>query len=167
MVRTLRSIGAIPSSLSQGRLMERQLWRLQDLCNGAFGFTLELYYFLSIRKLLSTFSSPPRGIHNIIFVKTFRAITSDWQEFTNSIGTRQIILNLVCDIAFRDRGTFSNVGYPDYITKELLDLLRRMIAGQADAFIEDAKREILREDLTVFDPQFLSKARDILGQPHE
>jgi len=165
MVRTLRSIEAIPSSLSQSHLMERQLWRLQDLSNGAFGFTLELY-FLSIRQLLSTLPSPPSEIHETVFDRALWDITSDWQEF-NSIGTRQIILDLVCDIAFRDRGIFSNVGYPGYITMTLLDLLRRMIAGQGGAFVEDAKREIRREDLTVFDPQFLSKARDILGQPHE
>ena len=166
MVRTLRSIEAIPSSLSQSRLMERQFWRLQDLCNGAFGFTLELY-FLSTRKLLSTFSSPPGGIHQIVFVKTFKAITSGWQEFTNLIGTRQIILNIVYDIAFCDHGIFSDFKYPDYITEELLDLLRRMIDGQADAYIEDAKREIRREDLIVFDSWFRLRARALLGRPRE
>ena len=166
--RAMRSIDAIPSSLSQSRLMERQCWRLHDLHRGSFGFTLELY-FLSIGKLLSTFSSPPRGIHQIVFVKTFKAITSDWQKFIFSIGTRQVILNIVFDIAFRGRGIFSDVRYPDYITNKLLDLLRRMTAGQADAYIEDAKREIRHGDLTpstMVDPQFLPRARAILGPYH-
>jgi hypothetical protein len=60
--RAMQSIETFPRSLSQSRLMERQLWRLHDLCSGSFGFTLELY-FLSVGKLLSTFSPPPRGIH--------------------------------------------------------------------------------------------------------
>ena len=161
MDRTRRLIKAIPSSLFQSHLMERQLWRLLDISNGALGFTLELY-FLSIRQLLSTFSSPPGGIHEIVFVRAFEAIMFGWQTFTISDGTRQIILNLVCDIAFRDRGIFSNFKYPDYITKKLLDLLRQMIGRQTDASFEDARREMNREDLTVFDPQFRSTARDIL-----
>jgi len=172
MVKALRSIGVIcgaSTSLSESRLMERQLWRLQDLSQGAFGFTLELY-FLSVGQLLSTFSPAPGGIHQTVFVNTFKAITSDWQKFTNLIGTRQIIFNLVCDIAIRDRGIFSNFKYPDYITKELLDLLRRMVDGQADTHIEGAKREIRRGesgDLKVLDPEFLSMARYTLGPSQE
>ena len=169
--RAMRSIDAIPSSLSKSRLMERQFWRLHDLRRGSFGFTLELY-FLSIGKLLSTFSSgtPPREIHQIIFVKTFKAITSDWQRFkpTHSIGTRQIILNIVLDIAFQGRGIFSDVRYPGYITAELLGLLRGMIAGQADAYIEDARREIYGENLArsiMVDPQFLPTVKTLLGPP--
>ena len=170
MVETLRSIERIPSflgaALSQSRLMERQLWRLGDIhVGGAFGFTLELY-FLSIRHIMSTFTSPPRGIYRTLFVNTFRAITSDWQEFTNSIGTIQVILNLVYDIALRDRGIFSNFVYPDYITKELLDLLGRMINGQEDVYIEDAMEELRRVDLEVLDPRFRHKAELVIrGHP--
>jgi len=157
MVETLRSMETIPRSLSQSRLMEQQLWRLQDLKNGAFGFTLELY-FLSIRQLLSTLSSRPRGIHPTVFVNTFKAITSDWREFTNSPGTLPIILNLVYDITFQDRGIFSNFKYPDYIAKELLDLLGWMMDGQAEAYIEAAMEGLLRGDLSVRDPGFCQKA---------
>ena len=166
-VEALRHINTIPSSLSQSRLMERQLWRLDDLCHGALGFTLELY-FLSIGKILSTSSSPPRRIHDIVLVKTFRAITSDWQAFTHSIGTRQVILNIVLDITFRGRGIFSDVRYPDYITHELLDLLRSMIIGQEDAYIEDARKEIHSEDLEpsiIVDPRFLPTVKGILDPP--
>jgi len=157
MIETLRSMETIPRFLSQGRLMERQLWRVQDLKNGAFGFTLELY-FLSIRQLLSTLSSRPRGIHPTVFVNTFKAITCDWKEFTKSIGTLPLILNLVYDIAFVDRGMFSNFKYPDYVTKELLVLLGRMIDGQAEAYIEAAMEELRRDDLSVRDPGFRQKA---------
>jgi len=165
MVKTLRSMETIPCSLSQSRLMERQLWRLKDLENGAFGFTLELY-FLSIRPLLSTLSSRPGEIHLTVFVNTLKAITCDWQGFKNSTGTLPIILNLVYDITFRDRGVFSNFKYPDYITKELLLLLSRMIDGQPNAYIEAAMVEIRRDDLTVLDPRFKSIAEmAIQGRP--
>ena len=169
--RVMQSIETIPSSLSQSRLMERQLWRLHDLYSGSFGFTLELY-FLSIGKLLSTFSKSAqlRGIHQIVFVKTFKAITSNWRAFTYSIGTRQIIIHIVIDIALRGRGIFSDIRYPEYITSELLDLLGWMITGQADAYIEDARREIHAENLIpsiMVDSQFLPKARAILGSPHQ
>ena len=177
MAESLRCMEIIPSSLRaalpQSRLMERQLWRIKDLCNGgAFGFTLELY-FLSIRHILSTFTSTPRGIHQTILVGAFRAITSGRQRFTDLSGTLPIILNLVYEITFQDRGIFSNYKYPNYITKELLDLLGRTIGGPGsplpveDAYIEDAKREIRREDLIVFDPNFRDSARAILGPPRE
>ncbi len=155
-IKVLQAVEKIPSSLRsalhQHRLMERQLWRLQDLSvGGAFGFTLELY-FLSIKQLLSTFTSPPKEIHKTLYVKTLKAITADWENFTDngtdSQGTLQIILNLVYDIAVQDRGIFSNFGYPTYITNELLDLLGRMIESQPQpaAYIDDAMRELWPDD---------------------
>ncbi|KAH9979627.1 hypothetical protein BJV74DRAFT_858343 [Russula compacta] len=131
-----------PRTVGQHRLMERQLWRFQDLSvGGAFGFTLELY-FLSLKQILSTFTLPPREIHITFYVNTFKAITSDWEKFKDSPGTQQILLNLVCDMAVRDRGIFSNYTYPDYITKELLELLGKMVEGQASSYIEDAVKEL-------------------------
>ena len=131
-----------PQTGGQHRLMERQLWRLQDLSvGGAFGFTLELY-FLSLKQILSTFTPSPREIHITFYVGAFKAITSDWEQFKDSPGTLQIILNLVCDMAVRDRGIFSNYPYPDYITKELLELLGKMVEGQTNTYIEDAENEL-------------------------
>jgi hypothetical protein len=132
----LRGVEKIPPALRsvprRHHLMERQLWRLDDLSRGgAFGFTLELY-FLSLRQILSTFTgkSLPRGVDTSFYVGAFKAITSDWEQVKGSLGTLQIVLNIVCDIAIRDRGIFSN-SYPDYINKELLDLLEKMVEGQA------------------------------------
>jgi hypothetical protein len=162
MIKVLQAVERMPPSLRlavrQYRLMERQLWRLRDLSEGgAFGFTLELY-FLSIKQILSSFTSSPRGTYKAIFVKTFKAITSDWQQFTGSIGTLQIILNLVYDIAVLDRGIFSNYAYPDYITKELLDLLGRMVEGQANVNVEDAGAELRLDDWRVRDRGFRDSA---------
>ena len=157
IVKTLQSMEKISPSLSQSRLMERQLWRLQDLTDGAFGFSLELY-FLSIGQLLSTFSSesPLREIHKTVLVNTFKAITSgsDWQLLEWSIGTRQVILDLICDIAVSDRGIISNYRYPDYIKMELLDLLGRMVRRLANMNIEDVVTELSRDDLDVGDAGF-------------
>ena len=140
------------------RLMEQQLWRLEDLrTSGAFGFTLELY-FLSIGHILSTSTISSTEIHETLYVNTFNAITSDWETFKDKTATLQIILNLVYDITFQDRGIFSNFVYPDYITKELLVLLGRMVKGPARAYIEDPMKEIWRDDLTVRDSQFRSSA---------
>jgi len=135
--KTLPTMRAV---VQQHHLMERQLWRLQDLSiGGAFGFTLELY-FLSLKKILSTYTSPPGEIH---ILGAFKAITSDWEQFKNSPGTLQIILNMVCDIAVENRGILSNFTYPEYITKELLELLGRMVEGQDDCDTDPALNELL------------------------
>jgi hypothetical protein len=130
------------SAVQTNRLMERQLWRLQDLSvGGALGFTLELF-FLSLKEMLSSFTSTPRENYITFYVGAFKAITSDWEEFKPSLGTQQIILNLVCDIALPNRGIFSNYRYPEYIMDELLKLLGNMIEGQANTHINAAKHEL-------------------------
>ena len=137
-----KTIPAMRTVVQQHHLMERQLWRLQDLSiGGAFGFTLELY-FLSLKQILSTYTSPPREIHINFYLGTFKAITSDWEQLKSSPGTLQIILNLVCDIAVHNRGIFSNFPYPKYITKELLELLEKMVKGQENCDIDPALEEL-------------------------
>ena len=137
-----KTLPSLRSIMRRHHFMERQLWRLQDLSiGGAFGFTLELY-FLSLKKILSTFSSPPREIYITFYIGTFKAITSDWEQFKDSLGTQQIILNLVCDMAVRNRGVFSNFVYPEYITKELLELLGKMVEGQTNRYIDAALNEL-------------------------
>ncbi|KAI9454076.1 hypothetical protein F5148DRAFT_1288803 [Russula earlei] len=127
--------------VSDHRLMERQLWRLQDLyVGGAFGFTLELY-FLALRQLLMSSASSSTEF-TTFYIGAFKTITSDWEQYKNSLGTQQIILNIVCDIAERDRGMFSNHPYPDNITTELLKLLGKMIEGQTSAYIDAAMKEL-------------------------
>jgi len=135
--------------------MERQLWRLEELgCGGAFGVTLELY-FLSLRQILSTFTSSPREIDISFYIGAFKAITTDWEQAKRSCGTLQILLNLVCDIAIRDRGVFSNYTYPGYITKELLQLLGNMVEGQANPCIDAAWDELRNVEWRTGDHDFL------------
>lgn len=142
VLETIEKIRSSPRLfVGRHRLMERQLWRLQDLCvGGAFGFTLELY-FLTVRKLLSSTASPSREFTTFC-VGTFKSITYDWEKYKDSAGTQQIILNLVCDIAVPDRGIFSNHRYPDCITELLLELLGNVVYGCANIYVEEARREL-------------------------
>ena len=159
----LKTVDLIPLSVrkavNQHRLMERQLWRLEDLRAGAFGFTLELY-FLSLRQILSTFTLQHKPIHVSFNVSAFKVITSDWDRFKGSRGTMQIILNLVCDIAMPDRGIFSNCPYPGYVTKELLEMLENMVKGQAtrSSYINDAMKELKSEAWRASDKGFRDEA---------
>jgi len=129
------------TSIANARhLMERQLWRLQDLRDGGgFGFTVELF-FLSLRQLLSMSSSSDS--FSTFYVGTFRAITSNWRQHKHSLGTQRVLLNLICDLAADQRGLFSDYTYPSYITDELLELLGNVVEGQTGSHIDDAMEEL-------------------------
>jgi hypothetical protein len=128
------------SIIHQGHLMERQLWRLQDIRDGGgFGFSVELF-FLALAQLLSMASS--QDSHAALYIGTFRAMTSDWRRYKHSIGTQRVILNLVCDVARPHRGIISDRRYPRYVTDELLVLLGNMVEGQSGSHIDDAMTEL-------------------------
>ena len=146
-VRSLESIGGIPIPLRRLKdLMTRQLWRLQDLRDGGgLGFTIELF-FLSLRQLSSTWSSPE--LKRTLYTYTFRAITSSWEHNTHSSGTLQILLNLICDLVIKNRGVFSNFSYPAYIVDMLLELVGDIVDGlghdgNAQRHIDSAFGELL------------------------
>jgi hypothetical protein len=142
-------------------LMERQLWRLQDLSvGGAFGFTLELY-FLALRQLLP--SSPSSREFTTFYTGAFNAITSDWEEYKDSSGTQQIILNLVCDIGVRDRGIFSNFPYPDDVTDKLVELLRKVVKGRSSSYINAAMEELRDVGFRLGDKAFRKRAYDTIA----
>ncbi|KAH9168559.1 hypothetical protein EDB89DRAFT_1579284 [Lactarius sanguifluus] len=132
------------SIVHQRHLMERQLWRLQDLRDsGGFGFSIELF-FLVLPQLLSMASS--RDTQSALYIRTFKDIASDWRQHKGSIGTQRVILNLVCDIAIPFRGIFSNRQYPKYITDELLVLLQHMVEEQLGSHLNDAMSDLERSD---------------------
>ncbi|KAH9051496.1 hypothetical protein EDB87DRAFT_1664395 [Lactarius vividus] len=129
------------SIVNQRHLMERQLWRLQDLRDsGGFGFSVELF-FLALAQLLSV-ASPRRDAHSTLYIGTFRAMTFSWRQHKHCMGTQRVILNLVCDLAIPGRGIFSDFNYPRYITNELLVLLGNMVEGQSGSYIDDAMKEL-------------------------
>jgi hypothetical protein len=166
VLETIEKIRTSPRLfVGRHRLMERQLWRLQDLRGGgAFGFTLELY-FLTVKKLLPSTASPSREFTTFC-VGAFRAITYDWEKYKDSVGTQQIILNLVCDIAVRERGIFSNYRYPDCITELLLELLGNVVYGFANVYIEDARRELRDVKSTHGDLAFRRRAFETIERQY-
>ena len=115
----------------QGDEMQRQVWRLQDLCDGGgLGFTVELF-FLSLSQLLSISSS--RESHSALYIGMFRAITSDWSEHKHSLGTQKLLLN----IAMPRHWEFEDY-YPAYIVDEFLLLLANIFEGQTGPHIDEA-----------------------------
>ena len=138
---------SLRSIVGREHLMERQLWRLLDIRDGGgFGFFVELF-FLLLAHLLPIPSSPmpsSQDTHSALYIGTFRAITSDWRQRQASIrvGTRRVILNLICDIAIPHRGVISDRTYPKYITDELLVLLEDILKGQSGLYIDSAMEEL-------------------------
>jgi len=139
----LESLKAIPHDvdrehpvMGERHVMERQLWRLQDLRDGCgFGYSVERF-FLALAQLLSM--APPPDI----YIGTFRVVTSNWRQHRHSIGTQRVILNIICDMVIRFRGFFSDSDYPDYIIEELLLLLGNMMEGQSGSHIDEVIEEL-------------------------
>ncbi|KAI9439353.1 hypothetical protein H4582DRAFT_1948725 [Lactarius indigo] len=128
------------SGVGRRHLMERQLWRLQDLRDGGgFGYWVELF-FLMTQQLLTVPLSPDS--HAALIVGTFRAMTSNRWQHNYSIGTQRVILNLICDMAILNRGLFSDLVFPKYITDELLELFENMVRGRSGSHIDDAAKEL-------------------------
>jgi hypothetical protein len=128
------------SAAQQRHLMERQLWRLQDLRDGGgFGFGVELS-FLVIDQVLKIPLSP--DAHSSLIIGMFKTITSNWRQHKHSIGTQRVILNLVCDMARSNRGLFSDLELPMFITDELLVLLENIVEGQAGSHIDEVMKEL-------------------------
>ena len=142
-LESLKSIDTVPVSLRRSDgLMTRQLWRLQDLRDGGgLGVTIELF-FLSLRQLLSASSS--RESDKVFYAETFKNIVSGWKESRESLGTRNILLNIVCDLVIHHRGVFSDFSYPEYITTILMQTVGNMLRGcsWSDPHIDAARREI-------------------------
>ena len=128
------------SAVQRRNLMERQLWRLQDLRDsGGFGYGVELS-FLVIDQLLKIPLSP--DAHSSLIIGMFKTITSNWKQHKHSIGTQRVILNLVCDMATTNRGLLSDLGLPTFITDELLVLLENIVEGQSGSHIDEIIKEL-------------------------
>ena len=147
VLESLKSVDQVPLSLRQPNgLMNRQLWRLQDLRDGrGLGFTIELF-LLSLRKLLSI--PALHESNSVFYVGAFKVITSHWEESMDSPGTQSILLNILCDLIIKGRGVFSDFSYPEEITSTLVDMVSNMLKGYTgpDEHIRDAVWEIENVD---------------------
>ena len=97
-------------------LLQRRLWSIGDLRHGGLGFAVELF-LLFLRQLLS--ACPSQASYSALYIGTFKAITSDWREYDDSLGTHKILL----DVIVSDQGFLRTFNYPDYITDEVWELL--------------------------------------------
>src|SRR6267142_197852 len=142
-LENLASIDKIPIPLRRlNDITIRQLWRFQDLRDGdGLGFTIELF-FHALRQLSST--PPMPELKRVLYIGTFKVITSGWENITDLSGTQRILLNLICDIIIKSRGVFSDFPYPDYIVGRLLELMGEMVDrhGNAHPQIHDAVNEL-------------------------
>src|SRR6266850_1492192 len=129
MIKDLREFKSLSNLLDKPVL--RQVWRLQDLSDGGgLGFTVELF-FLAFKQLLSTSSS--KEPHSGLYVGTFRAITSDWSKYKNSVGTQRLLLDMVAP----HHGIIFSFDYPDNIIDAFLAFLRNILNGQTGDHIND------------------------------
>ena len=124
------------AALWEGHLLERQLWRLQDLRDGGgLGYMVELF-FLALKQLLSTPSSSET--HSTLYIGTFRAITAHWSKYKHSVGTQKVFLDLVTPT----HGVMSDFDYPAYITDELFILLGNILEGQTGPHIDNVVQQL-------------------------
>ncbi|KAF8259238.1 hypothetical protein EI94DRAFT_1813624 [Lactarius quietus] len=129
------------SNVHRRHLMERQLWRLQDLRDGGgFGFCVES--FLLVARQMIMLRLPPDAQSSLI-LGIFRAATSNWRQHKHSIGTQRVILNLICDMAIPDRGVlFHQITFPRYLTDEFLVLVENIVEGQSGSHIDEVMKEL-------------------------
>ena len=136
---TLECLDAMQNIVNQGlapRLMHQLLWRLQDLSDGGgFGSSVEIF-FLALRQLLSTSSS--EASQSALYIRTFRALTSDWRLYKDCIGTQRLLLHAVAS----SHGIFTYFPFPEFITDELLVLLRNVLDKQTGPHIDDAMQQL-------------------------
>ena len=113
---------------------------------GGLAFTIELF-FLAFRPLSST--SLTSKLMDDFYTGTFKAITSNWEKSKKSAGTQRILLDLLCDLAIRRRGVFSDFSYPEYIVDMLVDLVEKMVKGHGgkDPHITDIIQELEHDKL--------------------
>ncbi|KAH9016784.1 hypothetical protein EDB85DRAFT_2204766 [Lactarius pseudohatsudake] len=148
VLESLEYIDRVPVSLRRPNgLMKQQLWHLQDVRDGGgLGFTVELF-FLSLRELLSRTSLDESD--GVFYTGTFKTITSRWEESKESLGTHGVLLNIICDLIIRGRGTLSDFSCPGSIATMLFDVVvGKMLQGYTgpDEHIRDAVREIEDDD---------------------
>lgn len=137
MIKNLKDFGSLFKQWD--KLLQRQMWRLQDLSDGGgLGFTVELF-FLALKQLLST--SSLKELHSALYIRTFRVITSDWRKYKkHSPGTQELLLDLVAS----NPNSISVVEYPTDIVEEFLDFLDNMLRGKIVPRIEDVETQLNR-----------------------
>ncbi|KAI0260394.1 hypothetical protein BC834DRAFT_973528 [Gloeopeniophorella convolvens] len=148
--------------LNNRHLVEQQLWRVQDLHDGGLGYSIEIFFAQVISfSGYAIRDSMSAELHQTIYVNTFAAIVSGWENYTKSLGTQHLLLNLVCEL-LGTRGGFRALGVcPSYLIDELLgfvgDYFRGVRGPHIDSILEELER-CAHDD-------FRNKAMRVLSQP--
>jgi len=135
----------------------RQVWRLQDLRDGGgLGFIVELF-FLALKQLLLKSSS--KESHSALYIRTFRAITSDWRKYKRSPGTQQLLLDMVEP----HRGIIFSFDFPAYIIDEFLAFLGNVLEGETGQLehIDEVVRDLI--DFRDYSPKLSVKVLAVIG----
>lgn len=134
---------AIQSNLWQNPL-HRQVWRLQDLQHGGgLGFTVELFFIVLEYLYISSLPSSNEGqeLRSLLYVGTFRIMTSDWSKYKHSLGTQQLLLDMV--ISESVPGIISRSHrYPTSLVNEFFVLLGNILEGQTGPHIDNVVQEL-------------------------
>jgi len=141
---TLQNLGefAVESKLFDNpwqNPLHRQVWRLQDLRDGGgLGFTVELF-FITLYGLSPYSSKDDKEPQSSLYVSTFRIITSDWSKYRHSLGTQQLLLDMVISVP----GVISRHDhYPTSLVDEFFVLLGNILEGQTGPHVDNVVQEL-------------------------
>ena len=159
-LKDMRSIELLGFTLWEKEIVQRQLWRFEDLrSGGGLGFCVEIF-LISLKHLLST--SLSKESQSALYTSTFRAITSNWRKYKHSLGTQKILLHIISSRC----GLISRFNYPAYITDELLVLVDNMFNGQTGPHIDLAMERLRELDPRLYQgpPDFPTRALEVISQ---
>ena len=84
-------------------------------------------------------SKEGRELQSSLYVGTFRIITSDWSKYKHSLGTQQLLLDMVTSVP----GIISHsYRYPTSLVNEFFVLLGNILEGQTGPHIDHIVQEL-------------------------
>ena len=159
-LKDMRSMELLGFTLWEQEIVQRQLWRLEDLrSGGGLGFCVEIF-LIALKQLLS--ASLSKESQSALYTSTFRVIISDWRKYKHSLRTQKILLHIISSRC----GLISRFNYPAYVTDELLVLVDNMLKGQTGPHIDLAMERLREMDLRLYQgpPDFTARALEVISQ---
>ena len=124
---------------------------LKDLRDGGgLGFAVRLF-LTALKRLLSS----SQESYSVLYVYTFRAITSDWRRHKHSLGTQQLLLDTAHD-------SYGRFNLPNYITDELWELLGDMLEGETGPHIDRVAQQLTHYQRR--DGRYGARARAVISR---
>ena len=120
--------GIISFSNGHKKLLYQQGLLLHDLSHGSGLAFMVVLLFHALWQLFKLSMSLSKETHSVLYTTTFQAITSDWSKYKCSLGTQNLLLDMVvlgCNIV----GFISSNNCPAYIENKFLVLLGNILEG--------------------------------------